>query len=71
MNDSASNVKIPSGKPTTVTRRSTDPIGRRKKSPAPHPIEAPIRSRTVSRTPGKSCGANISSNRPRTSTETE
>ena len=62
---------MPSGRPTTVMRRSTDAIGSKKKSAAPHPIDEPRRVRVVSRTAGKSCGANTSKSSPRISTETE
>ncbi len=71
MNANASNRKIPSGRPTTVTSRSTDAIGSRKNNAAPHPIDEPRRLRAASRTNGKSCGAKTRRSIPRISTEAE
>jgi hypothetical protein len=52
-------------------RRSTDPIGRRKKSPKPHPIDEPMAFVAASRTAGNTRGANARSSRPRIRTEAE
>ena len=59
----------PSGIPTTVTSRITDPIGRRKNSLAPQPIDAPSGLHGGVTFPS-SRGANASRSKPRISEDT-